>query len=513
MEQIKTKPRQMDIHDIFRSSEDTIAKFAEMQVHLYRHDVSLQNYFHALDGGMFYGLPSGPGGRAPINPLLAWPFHGADKASQILKPRKIKTEVLFCPTPYFARKTENRFVARTLLGLAHTGAEILCLLPTYAPFRQELELELAAAGYSKQVTFLDPGMPFNPVESRMRSIAARLRGRAAFEKIVRILEPHGLTPTRHDVKDFEKAAQYVEAWERLAPFIEFDAVVARCHWYEFCSPVCHTGMQRGKPVITFQQGVVGHTLDVPIIASKFVAFGAPSASVLALANRRFFDAAGLPEPPIDYFNAGSLFDTLLPLPDQFSLQTVLLIDLHTVQGNTWGDEGQAQALLQLAEELLASKLPLRRVVIRPHPQWSAFDLGACLKLVREHRDVCELSHPVWSLEDDLRRSSVVVGIWSGALTVASACGLPTIFLETEQGFRTRDLACFSPEQTLLPDAAFRELSRLLTDPKSYAEARKVALGNASEYYENGANAALDGEFFTRLLSDKPMKNAEGGRPQ
>lgn len=501
----------MDVHDIFCSTVDTIAKFAEMQVHLYRNDVSLQNYFHALDEGMFYGLRARPDVRTPLSPLLAWPFHGAYKASQILKPARIKTEVLFCPTPYFSRKTENRFVARTLLGLAHTGAKILCLLPSYTPFRSELELELAAAGYSKQVTFLDPAMPFNPVESRMRSIAARLRGRAAFENIVDILEPHGLGPTRHDVADFERAAQHIEAWERLAPSIEFDAVVARCHWYEFCSPVCHTGIQRGKPVITFQQGVVGHTLDVPIIASKFVAFGEPSASVLAEVNRRFFDAARLPEPPIEYLSVGSLFDTLLPLPNQFSLQTVLLIDLHSVQGNTWGDEGQAQALLQLAEGLLASKLPIRRVVIRPHPQWSAFDLDACLKLAREHRDVCELSHPLWSLEDDLRRSSVVVGIWSGALTVASACGLPTIFLETEQGFKTRDLACFSPEQTLLPDAAIRELSRLLTEPEHYAEARKVALRNAGEYYANGANAVLDGKLFTRLLSAQPTTNAEQDR--
>jgi hypothetical protein len=163
--------------------------------------------------------------------------------------------------------------------------------------------------------------------------------------------------------------------------------------------------------------------------------------------------------------------------------------------------------LQLAEELLAAKLPLRRLVIRPHPHWSNFDLEACLKLVRDHRDVCELSHPVWSLEDDLRRSSVAIGIWSGVLTIASACGLPTIFLQTEKGFTTRDLACFSPAQTLLPDAAFREVSRLLTEPQSYAEASRVTLRNASEYYANGANALLDGAFFARILRDEPVKYA------
>jgi hypothetical protein len=112
---------------------------------------------------------------------------------------------------------------------------------------------------------------------------------------------------------------------------------------------------------------------------------------------------------------------------------------------------------------------------------------------------------VWPLEDDLRRASVVVGIASGVLTAASACGLPAIFLRTEQGFKIRDLECFSPEQTLLPDEAFRDIGRLLTDRETYAEARKVAMRNGSEYYTNGANAALDGAFFTRLLSNEPIK--------
>jgi hypothetical protein len=513
MKQIKINLGPMDIHDLFPSTKDRIAKFAEAQVHLYRHDASLQDYFHALDFNMLYDQDGVPNNRPSINPLAAWSFQAADKATRLFKPRRFKTDILFSPTPYFGRKTEVRFLTRTLLGLAQTGAEILCLLPVYAPGRQELESELATAGYSKQVTFLDPGMPLNPVEGRMRAIAAKLRGRAAFEKTIQILEPFGLSPTGSALPHFESTAQHIEAWERLAPSIEFDAVVARCHWYDLCSSVCRTGMQRGKPVITFQQGVVDYTLDVPITATKFVAFGASSASVLAQSNRRFFDAVGSLEPPVEFFNAGSLFDVIVPLPDQFSLQSVLLIDFHSVPGDPWGTEREVQALLQLAEKLLSAKLPLRHLVIRPHPHWSDHDLGACLKLVREHRDVCELSHPVWPLEDDLRRSSVVIGISSGVLTVASASGLPTIFLRTEQGFTIRDLECFSPEQTLLPDAAFREVSKLLTVRECFAEARDVAMRNASEYYTSGANAALDGAFFTRLLSSEPVKNAVQDRPR
>ena len=109
-------------------------------------------------------------------------------------------------------------------------------------------------------------------------------------------------------------------------------MVARCHWHPLCSPVCRTARQRGKPVITFQQGVIGHTLDVPVTASKYVAFGQSSASFLARMNRRFFQAAGMPEPPVEYVNGGCLFDTVIALPDQFAHQTLLMVDVPTGPG-------------------------------------------------------------------------------------------------------------------------------------------------------------------------------------
>ena len=429
----------------------------------------------------------------------------------MVRSRRIKTDILFSPTLYFGRKTEVHFLKRTLLGLADTGAQILCLLPLYTPLHRNLELELTAAGRERQVTFLDPETPLNSLDMRTHALAAELRGRAAHAKVVDILEPYGVSPTRWSLGDFEKTAHYIEAWERLAPSIDFEAIVARCHWYNLSSPICRTGLQRGKPVITFQQGVVDHTLDVPITASKFVAFGASSASVLAESNRRFFDAVGSLEPPVEFVSAGSLFDAVFPLPDQFELRSLLVVDSHSAAGDPWGTGTEVQALLQLAEKILNAGLPLNRLVIRPHPDWSNHDLGACLQLVREHRDVCELSHPAWPLEEDLHRASVVAGIASGVLTVASASGLPTVFLRTEQGFNIRDLECFSPAQTLLPEAAFREVSRLLTDSEAYAEARRVATRNASWYYAGGANAALDGAFFTRLLCNEPMKAMKDGQ--
>ena len=434
----------MDLNGLFQSPARHIEDFAEMQVHLYRHDPSLQDYFLPLQLDMLSKPQGNTDAERSSSPLVAWALRGADEISKLTHRQRIKTDVLFCPMPYFSRKTENSFLTRSLLGLAETGAKILCLLPSSSPLRDELDAQLESAGRSGQVDFLDPAASSNRIEAHARARMSKIRGRLAFEKSVSILEPYRLKPGRAAKAGFEQIAHFVEAWERLAPRLDFDAVVSRCHWHALCSPVCRTARERGKPVITFQQGVIGHTLDIPVTASKYVAFGQSSASFLAQMNRRFFQAVGISEPPVDYVPGGCLYDTITPFPDQFDQQTLLIVDVPMAQDDFYGTESQCRALLELAEKLLAANLSLRRLIIRPHPFWSNLDFAECQRLIRQNPTRCELSHPAWSLEDDLRRSSVVAGIFSGVLTVASACGLPTIFLETEHGYQTSDLACFSP---------------------------------------------------------------------
>ena len=148
------------------------------------------------------------GDRRASNRLLTWAIQGADKVSRLRPRRKIKTDVLFCPNPDLRRKTENRFFVRTLLGLAQTDAKILCLLPAERPCRDELDAQLAAAGRSGQVEFIDPATPLNAMDARLHSMVARIRGHAAFEETVRILEPHGLSPGQEVKAGFERIAYY-----------------------------------------------------------------------------------------------------------------------------------------------------------------------------------------------------------------------------------------------------------------------------------------------------------------
>jgi hypothetical protein len=500
----------MDLVGLIHSPANHIAEFSQKQVLLYRNDPGFQDYFEALQLDQLTSRRARSAGVRASSPLLSWTIRCAYKLSGVSSRRKLKADVLVCPNPDLRRKTEASLFVRILLGIARTDAKIICLLPADSPCRNELTTQLEAEGRSGQVEFIDPVFPLNPIEGRLRSKLAWERSRSAFREAVQILEPHGLSPGLEVEAGFHRLANYVEAWERLAPFVEFDAVVARCHWHALCSPVCRTARQRGKPVIAFQQGVIGHTLDVPVTASKYVAFGEPSARFLEQMNRRFFQAVGMPEPPVEYVNGGSLIDEVIDLPDQFERQTLLLVDVPVVAGDFYGVQSQCDALLELAERLLNSDAPLRRVIIRPHPYWNNLDLDACQRLARQHPGRCELSHPSWSLEDDLRRSSVIAGIFSGVLAAASACGLPAIFLETENGYTSGEFACFSPQQTLLPEAAFRRIVELLTDGHAFAKARMEVLKNAREYFANRASIDTSAAFFARLLQPKTAENQSCG---
>ncbi len=491
----------MKIDHLFHSSADRISAFLQAQLHLYRHDPSLQDYFMMLQLDSLKGPRGKSSSRSVSDRFVKSGVWTSERVNRFRGVQKLKADILFCPMPDSSRKTESRFLIRSLLGLVQTDATILCLLPSGVPFRDKLEAELTAVGRRGQVTFVDPFAHVKRLDARLRWMATKVRAREAFEKTVEILEPFGLHPGLEVQENFRYIANSVEAWEKLEHTIDFDYAVARCHWHALCSPVCRTAQQRDKPVITFQQGVISHTLDVPVTASTYVAFGQSSASFLDAMNREFFRAAEVEESPVNYVSGGSLYDTVSVLPDQFDNQTLLIVDVPQPegQGDFYGVEDQCAALLQLADRLLCAEVPLRRLVIRPHPFWSNLNLENCQRIVQRHSSRCELSHPSWPLDYDLGRSSVVAGIFSGVLTVSSACGLPTIFLQTENGFRTGDLACFSPRQTLLPDAAFSEIRHILTDKRAYSEARKLALDNARGYYANGTNLDVNGALFERLL--------------
>ena len=220
---------------------------------------------------------------------------------------------------------------------------------------------------------------------------------------------------------------------------------------------------------------------------------------MARMNRAFHDAVGLPEPCVKFVPGGSLYDIILDLPNQFDRHSLLVIDDPDPSG-FYGLDIHHRGVLRAVEKILRESVPLRRVIVRPHPFMGNLDLEPWKQLVRDFPDSCEISSSAWTLEDDLKRVSVVIGSTSGALTVASACGLPTIYVGTDS-FATGDLECFLQGQSFLPDDASRAINQVLNDPDAYAVARGLSLKNAREYYEKGSNLEMDGAFVDRLLNE------------
>ncbi len=73
----------MDVSDLFRSPMIEYQNFLRRRYYLYRHDVTLHDYFHVLDFNSLYGQNGGRSNRSSINPLAVWSFRAADKASRV----------------------------------------------------------------------------------------------------------------------------------------------------------------------------------------------------------------------------------------------------------------------------------------------------------------------------------------------------------------------------------------------------------------------------------------------
>src|ERR1700687_165522 len=109
----------MYIDDLFHSQSSQIKAFSEMQLHLYRNDVSLQDYFMMLQLDTLKSPRANSRDQRTSKRLINWAIRGADKFSQFGPRRKIKTDVLFCPMPNFSRETKTDFFVRFFFGFRH----------------------------------------------------------------------------------------------------------------------------------------------------------------------------------------------------------------------------------------------------------------------------------------------------------------------------------------------------------------------------------------------------------
>ncbi len=166
------------------------------------------------------------------------------------------------------------------------------------------------------------------------------------------------------------------------------------------------------------------------------------------------------------------------LEDPFQHRTILVIDQYSASAERYYGLKEAFAALPRAVMAVADAVPDVRVVVRLHPSqkhlgyWQVF----------RHR--VELSQGV-PLHQDLARTTVVVGLFSGALTVAAASGVPTFFVWEPGWFYTPDLRCF--QKQFFSEKESREITKSCLQSEVYHRDLCIQmLEEAQHYYHGGA---------------------------
>lgn len=409
-------------------------------------------------------------------------------------------DVLLCPLWRWQRPAEDHLLERLLVGLGARGYDVLCLLAR-SPLRQRLEKSTATDGEGRRlpgrVRFHDPRSRLDGFRERLSGPPGRRRGRRDFERAREILAAQGVGLADEARADIAWTAAAEELWRRASDRLRYRLALVRCHWLPLGSAVAREALGAGTPVVTLQQGVVSHTIDLPVTADRYAAFGEASARVLAGADAAFGRLAGRSVTCGDYFRAGSLIDPV-PAPTERSEgpSTLLLIDQSAGWASHYYGLAASEARLETALAVLLAGA-LDRMVVRPHPA-----LGGAPRwrtLAETFPRKVSVSPPGRPLADDLADATVVAGFFSGALATAAAAGRPTFFFVPEGGFATPDLAPFVDFHVGCDELVARVV-RMLRDPRAVQAEGARARAAARGYFEEGGACRFDDRFFDRLLA-------------
>ncbi|NEQ33440.1 MAG: hypothetical protein F6K04_20995 [Leptolyngbya sp. SIO4C5] len=468
---------------------------------MYKASPSLQHYFYSLQKHVGFSPDSFPQTvyTPPLRRLSAL-ARTAQSLTTAVPKRRYRADVVVCGIWLWARQQEDELIIRLLQSLLQQDIQILCLLHKGISVGIARKLQQATTGQSLpgRLDFLDPAGRLGRLDARFHLGMARQRSRKDFERVRQILAPHGIYVYDSALPEFEWAAARLMEWEAWAPQIEFETAIVRCHWLPLCSAVAQTGLQRHKKVVTLQQGVVGHSLDIPILAHQYLCFGDSSAQLLSQMESTFADATQRETVCQEYVPVGSLFDPVVDLSHNFSRKTVLILDQSTRWAtHLYGLAEQEAALRHLVMMLCQQATDLKQVIVRPHP--AAADRQQWPQIAAQFPDRCEISAAAYSLTDDLRRASVTVSLFSGASVIAAASGLPSFFVSTPNGYYTQDLACCA-SQFLPPEKLSSILAQLCTSETFYADWQAQCRQQAAAYYAQNQTCRFDPALIKKILA-------------
>lgn len=473
--------------------------FWQAQLILGKKDARFNEYFRYLIYNVDFSEPCKSANNSIINYVNgSMIFRVVKFWLEKVKPfkNKRKFDILLNPSlSTLYRKTEQELLAE-LIDFFLDKKQKICVLINQPDIPKLIKKKINNKSGFHEILFLNPEEIINKNSQRLLLKIAKVIANLDNKYISNYLQKNNIFFKKNTGNIFQQAVYLHLIWFLTAKEIQFEMAILRVEWDNYSYAIKETANKRGKKVIGFQHGVISHTLDIPVTVDRFFTFGEQSAQLLIKLNNQFSQQTGQTDLCSSFQPCGSIIDNIDVVNNNFNQRTVLFIDQSVDRAIRFnGLEQQIKDLELLIERVLLLK-DVKKVVVRPHPEAKHPQFWNLCK--DKYADKFELSNSQITLSQDIAHSSVAIGLFSGALTVAASSGLPSYFLSTSNGYYTPDLNCF--RDFILPkDLLMETIKKLVTDEEFYQQQKQKCLGQASQYFINNQklNINLDLE---KLLS-------------
>jgi hypothetical protein len=382
------------------------------------------------------------------------------------------------------RATERKMMVRLTDALLQSGATVGYLVRFgKEEHRQILSLQ---ERYGQQLTLVDL---YSGIHGQQRRLAAYAAPRAwrDVQQINQLLDRDlRISPTTFSF--FLGGMVQRLLWERVSSYLEYDNFIVRNHFGSIDSVIALDSLLRGKHVVTLQHGVISSMGFFPILANTVITFGRASAEFLRRMDASFGQQTGTLPFARRFVLAGSLFDEIEEVGDTFHHRTLLVIDQDNPAARRYYGLDDALSGLHEVVTRCAREIGSITIIYRLHP--SAKRVPEWVQRIQSECGNVQISQGVPLLED-LKRSTVALGLFSGALTVAAACGVPTFFLWEKGWFYTPDLECYE-EVFVDRNEAVEEIEATFRYPNHYNLCRSMSTWGSERYYNGRKACSFDG---------------------
>jgi len=190
-------------------------------------------------------------------------------------------------------------------------------------------------------------------------------------------------------------------------------------------------------------------------------------------------------------------DKITEIPSNYDKKALLVIDQEVPMAEKfYGIQQEFDALYTVVENIVRRKI-VSKLILRSHPgnrnleRWSI--------LAKDFSEIVDISSSANDLDFDFSRSSISLGLFSGAQIASLANGIPSFFLWESGWYYTPDLAPFYNDFFISPESIIDIIAKLLNNSCLYERMRGEALDVARIYYQDRQQCNFDDEFMDRLL--------------